>query len=209
MAAAVYPGAFDAGKQSGIAAADKYYSENAVLKLFNIAFYDENNNGKFEAGENIMLKAEVSNFGFQKSDVVTMVVKSERGEVVLVSDLRADGVGGRAKTVLNLNIGKLSDVVAPDSDALYVTFSEKGRLVGDLRQPYSRTNPNKVGVVEKDDTPVRKKAVVFSSTVAKLNRGEKVLIIGEKDYYTKVRKSAFAAGEWTEGYVYTEKLTLQ
>lgn len=210
MAAEVYPGAFNAGKQSGIAAADRYYSENSVLKVFDISFYDENNNGRFEAGENIMMKAEVRNFGFQKSDAVSIVVKSERGEIVLVPDLRADGAGGRAKTVLNLNIGKLYDVVAPDSDALYVTFSEKGRLVGDLRQPYSRTNPNKVGVVAKDDTPVRKKASwLFTGTVATLNRGEKVIITGEKDGYYMVRKSEVSGGNWTEGYIHSDKLNLQ
>ncbi|MBU2573876.1 MAG: hypothetical protein KKH28_07370 [Elusimicrobia bacterium] len=210
MAAEVYPGAFNAGKQSGIASADKYYSENAVLKVFDIAFYDENNDGKFEASENIMLRAEVRNFGFQVSDDVAIVVRSERGEVVLVPDLRADGVGGRAKAVLNLNIGKLYDVVSPDSDALYVTFSEKGRLVGDLRQPYSRTNPNKVGVVAKDGTSVTKKATwFFPGKVTKLNRGEKVIITGEKGDYYKVRKSEVSDGNWTEGYISKGKLSVQ
>ena len=209
-AAAVYPGAFDAGKQSGIAAANKYYSENAVLKVTNITFYDENNNGKFEASENIMLKAEVRNFGFQKSDAVAIVVKSERGEITLVPDLKADGVGGRAKAVVNFNIGKLYDVVAPDADALYVTFSQKGQRVGDLRQMYTRTNPNKVGVVAKDNTDVTKKATwFFPGKVTSLNSGDKVIITGQDGSYYQVRKSEVADGNWTEGYIKSDKLNLQ
>ena len=210
MAAEVYPGAFEAGKKAGIAAADKYYSENSVLKVFNVSFYDENNDGKFEANENVMMKAEVRNFGFQPSDTVTMVVKSERGEIVLVSDLRADSVGGRAKAAVNLNIGKLYDVVAPDADALFVTFSEKGRAVGDARQMYTRTNPNKVGVVAKDDTDVTKKdSWFFPGKITSLNRGEKVLILQQKGDYYKVRKSAFSGGSWNEGYIKSDKLNLQ
>lgn len=208
-AAEVYPGAFEAGKQAGMAAADKFYRENAVLKVSDIAFYDENGDGKFEANENVMLKAEIRNFGFKGSETVVITVKSERGEIQLATDLKAEGVSGRTQTAVNLNIGKLYDVVAPDADALNVKFAEKGALVGERRQLYTRTNPNKVGTVEKDDTPVRKNSNVFSSTLAKLNKGAKVIILGEKDYYTKVRKSAFAAGEWSEGYVYTDKLTLQ
>ncbi|MDP2866809.1 MAG: hypothetical protein Q8O90_11255 [Elusimicrobiota bacterium] len=208
-AAEVYPGAFEAGKQAGLAAADKYYRENAVLKVSDIVFYDENGDGKFEANENVMLKAEVRNFGFKGSETVAIAIKSERGEILLVPDLKAEGVSGRTRIAVNLNIGKLSDVVAPDADALNVKFTEKGALVGERRQLYTRTNPNKVGTVEKDDTPVRKNSNVFSSTLAKLNKGEKVIILGEKDYYTKVRKSAFAGGEWTEGYVYTDKLAIQ
>jgi len=210
MAAEVYPGAFEAGKQSGTAAADMYYSENAVLKVFNISFYDENNNGKFEASENVMMKAEVRNFGFQKSDTVAIVVKSERGEITLVPDMKADGVGGRAKGIVNLNIGKLYDVVAPDADALIVTFLEKGRTVGDARQMYTRTNPNKVGVVAKDDTSVTKKASIwFPSEVASLNRGEKVIITETKGDFYKVRKSEVSGGNWTEGYIKSNKLNLQ
>ncbi|MBI5744027.1 MAG: hypothetical protein HY952_05715 [Elusimicrobia bacterium] len=208
-AAEVYPAAFEAGKQTGMASAEKYYRENSVLKVLDIAFYDENNDGKFEANENVMLKAEVRNFGFMGSETVTITVKSERGEIQLVPDLKTAGVSGRGKTMVTLNIGRLYDVVAPDADALNVKFTEKGTVVGERRQLYTRTNPNKVGTVEKDDTPVRKNSNVFSSTLAKLNKGDKVIIIGEKDYYTKVRKSAFAGGEWTEGYVYTDKLTLQ
>jgi hypothetical protein len=209
-AAAVYPGAFDAGKQSGIAAATKYYNENAVLKVANIAFSDENNNGKFEASENIILTAEVRNFGFQKSDVVAITVKSERGEITLVPDLKADGVGGRAKTVVTLKIGKLYDVVAPDADALNVTFSEKGQPVGDLRQMYTRTNPNKVGVVAKDGTDVYKKATwFFPGTAATLNRGEKVIITGQDGSYYKVRKSEVAGGNWNEGFMKSGEVNLQ
>jgi len=210
MAAEVYPGAFSAGKQAGIAAADKYYSENAVLKVVSIALYDENNNGKFEAGENVMMKAEVMNFGFQKSDAVAIVVKSERGEITLVPDLRAEGVWSRAKAVVTLNIGKLYDVVAPDADALNVTFSEKGRLVGDFRQMYTRTNPNKVGVVAKDDTAVAKRPNwVVPGNVATLNHGDKVLITGQNGGFYKVRKSEVKAGNWTEGYIDRTDLTLQ
>jgi len=208
-ASEVYPGAFEAGKQAGIAAADKFYRENAVLKVSDIVFYDENGDGKFEANENVMLKAEVRNFGFKGSETVAITIKSERGEILLVPDLKAEGVSGRTRIAVNLNIGKLYDVVAPDADALNVKFTEKGALVGERRQLYTRTNPNKVGTVEKNDTPVRKNSNIFSSTLAKLNKGEKVIILGEKDYYTKVRKSAFAGGEWTEGYVYTDKLTVQ
>jgi hypothetical protein len=209
-AAAVYPGAFEAGKQTGIASADKYYSENAVLKVFNVAFYDENNNGAFEASENIMMKAEVRNFGFQKSDAVAVTVKSERGEITLVPDLKADGVGARAKTVLTFKVGKLYDVVAPDADALVATFSEKGALVGDARQMYTRTNPNKVGVVSKDGVSVRKGTHgIFSSEIAKLDRGAKVIITGDKNGYWQVRKSEVMGGDWTEGYINQDKVNLQ
>jgi flagellar biosynthesis/type III secretory pathway protein FliH len=210
MAAEVYPGAFNAGKQSGIAAADKFYNENAVLKVASVVFYDENRNGKFEAGENIAMSVELKNFGFRQSDLVTMTVKSERGEITLVPDLKADGVGGRAKAVANLWVGKLYDVVAPDADALNVTFSENGRVIGERRQMYARTNPNKVGVVNKDDTSVKKKpGTLFVGSVASLNTGEKVLIVGEKDDWYQVRKSAVAAGTWTEGYIKKGKLNLQ
>ncbi|MDD5208418.1 MAG: hypothetical protein PHV36_03465 [Elusimicrobiales bacterium] len=209
-AAEVYPGAFEAGKQSGIAAADKYYSENAVLKVVGVTFYDENGNGQFEANENIMMKAEVRNFGFQKSDTVAIVVKSERGEITLTADLKAEGVGGRAKTMVTLNIGKLYDVVAPDADALVATFSEKGALVGDARQMYTRTNPNRVGVVSKNGTDVRKGTHgIFSSSIAKLDRGAKVIITGDKNGYWSVRKSAVMAGDWTEGYINQDKINLQ
>ncbi len=208
-AAEVYPGAFEAGKQAGIAAADKYYAENSVLKVSGMAFYDENGDGKFEANENVLLRAELRNLGFRGSEPVIITVKTERGEMAVTADLKAESVGGRAKAAVSLNIGRIYDVAAPGSDALSVKFVEKGRTVGEYRQVYSRTNANKVGVVEKNDTPVRKKSNVFSSTLAKLNKGDKVIILGEKDYYTKVRKSAFAGGEWTEGYVYTDKLTVQ
>jgi len=210
MAASVYPAAFDAGKQAGIASADKYYAENAVLKVFNLSFYDENNNGKFEASENIMLKADVLNFGFQKSDVVTIVVKSERGEITLVSDLKTDGVNGRAKGTVNFKIGKLFDVVAPDADALVATFSEKGKAVGEVRQMYTRTNPNKVGVVKSNGTDVKKKATwFFPGTAATLNQGEKVIITGQDGSYYKVRRAELGAGNWGEGFIKSDELNLQ
>ncbi len=209
--ATVYPAAFAAGKQAGIAAADKYYSENAVLKVFNISFYDENGNGQFEASENVMMKAEIRNYGSQMSDTVAIVVKNERGEITLVPDLKAVGVGGRAKTVVTLKVGKLYDVVAPDADALVVTFSEKGQPVGDARQMYTRTNPNKVGVVIKDGTDVKKKATwFFPGDAATLNRGEKVLIIGQDGSFYKVRKAELGGGgNWTEGFIKSNELTLQ
>jgi len=210
MAAQVYPGAFEAGKQSGIAAANKYYAENSVLKAFGISFYDENNNGQFEANENVMLRADLTNYGFQKSDTVTVTVKSERGEITLVPDLRAEGVNGRNKNAVNLNIGRLYDVVAPDADALVVTFSEKGRVVADYRQMYSRVNPNRVAIINKDGTSIKEKAGwLFVGTVTELNAGAKVLIVGEKDDWYKVRKSAFAAGSWNEGFVKKGKVSVQ
>ncbi len=209
-ASEVYPGAFEAGKQAGIAAADKYYAENSVVKLFNAAFYDEDNDGKFEAGENVMLRGELRNFGFRPSETVAVAVKSERGEIVLAADLRADSVAGRANAAVNLAVGRLYDVVAPDSDALYVQFSEKGRPVGDYRQMYTRTNPNKVAVINKDDTAIKEKAGwLFVGTVAKLNAGAKVLITGEKDDWYKVRKSDFVSGDWSEGFVKKGKLSIQ
>lgn len=209
-AAEVYPGAFEAGKQAGIAAADKHYNENSVLKLFNAAFYDEDNDGKFEAGENVMLRAELRNFGFRASDAVAVVVRSERGEIVISPELRAEGVGGRANAVVNLKVGRLHDVVAPDADALNAAFSEKGRLVGDYRQMYTRTNDNKVGVINKDDTSIKEKAGwLFVGTVATLNSGAKVLIVGEKDDWYKVRRSEFASGDWSEGFVKKGKLSIQ
>lgn len=209
-AAEVYPNAFALGKQSGIAAADKYYAENSVLKAVNIAFYDENNDGKFEAGENVMLKAEINNFGFQKSETIGISVKSERGEILISSELSGEAVNGRSKSSINLRVGKLYDVVSPDADALYVTFSEKGRLVGDFRQMYTRTNPNKVGIVANDDTSVTEKATwFFPGKITSLNKGEKVLIIGEKGDYFKVRKSEMSSGKWSEGYISKGKLNLQ
>jgi flagellar biosynthesis/type III secretory pathway protein FliH len=210
MAAQVYPGAFEAGKQAGIAAADRYYAENSVLEIGSVSFYDEDGDGKFEAGENVMMRAEVKNFGFRQSESVVMAVKSERGEIVLVPELRADGVGGRAKTTVNLNIGKLYDVVSPNSDALFVKFTEQGKPVGDFRQVYMRTNDNKVGIVAKEEADVLKKPTwFFPGKVATLNRGDKVLITEEKGDYFKVRKSAFLGGEWTEGYMSKGKLDLQ
>ncbi|MEW5907225.1 MAG: hypothetical protein AB1734_10685 [Elusimicrobiota bacterium] len=209
-AAEVYPAAFEAGKASGVAAAGAYYAGNAVVKSFGVSFYDASGDGKFEAGESVMLRAELRNFGLQASDAVTITVKSERGGIALVSDLRADPVRGRASGMVNLDIGRLYDMVAPDQDALTVTFTEKGRPVGDHRQLYVRTNNNKVGIINKDDTAIKEKAGwLFVGTVAKLNAGEKVLIIGEKDDWYKVRKSAFAAGDWTEGFVKKGKLSLQ
>ena len=208
--AEVYPGAFAAGKQAGIASADKYYSENAVVKVANIVFTDENGNGKFEASENILLTAELRNFGSQPSDPVTVVVRSERGEITLVSDLKSAGVGGRAKATVSLKVGKLFDVVAPDADALNVTFSVKGQPVGDARQMYTRTNPNKVGVVKKDGTDVKKKATwFFPGDAATLNHGEKVLIIGQDGSFYKVRKSEVAGGNWNEGFIKSDELDLQ
>ncbi len=210
MAAQVYPAAFEAGKQSGIAAADKFYAENSVLKVLDISFYDENGNGKFEASEGVMLKAEVRNFGFQKSDAITMTVKSERGEITLVPDLRVEGAGGRANAAVNLNIGRLHDVVAPNSDALVVTFTEKGRQIGDHRQMYARTNPNRVAIINKDGTSIKEKAGwLFVGTVTELNAGAKVLIVGEKDDWYKVRKSEVAAGDWVEGFVKKGKVSVQ
>ncbi|HNW45767.1 MAG TPA: SH3 domain-containing protein, partial [Elusimicrobiales bacterium] len=209
-AAEVYPGAFSAGKQAGIAAADRYYSENAVLKVFDISFYDENTNGSFEAGENIMMRAELRNFGFQNSDSISMSVKSERGEILFVADLRADGVSGRAKSALNLKVGRLSDIVAPGADALYVTFSEKGRQIGDFRQMYSRTNSNKVGIVTKDKSKVRAKAAwLFSKKLATLKLGEKVIITGKDGNWYKVKRSETGEGNWTEGYIKNKRLNVQ
>jgi len=209
-AAEVYPVSFETGKQAGIAAADKYYAENAVLKVFNATFYDEDNDGKFEANENIMLKAEIKNFGFQPSESIAIKVGNERGEIVFVPDLKANAVGGREKSAVNLNIGRLYDVVAPDADTLNVTFSEKGKTIGNYRQMYTRTNDNKVGIVAKDKTAVTKKATwFFPGTITKLDRGTKVLIIGEKGNYYKVRKSEMFIGDWSEGYINKDKLRLQ
>ena len=210
MAAQVYPGAFAAGKQAGIAAADRYYAENAVVKASDISFYDENTNGSYEAGENIVLRAELKNYGFQASEAITVAVKSERGEVLFVPDLRAEGVGGRAKAAVNLKIGRLSDIVAPGADALFVTFSEKGKVVGELRQPYMRTNTNKVGVVVKDNAKVRAKSQwLFSKKLATLKAGEKVIIIGKDGSWYKVRRSEVGAGNWTEGFIKGKRLNVQ
>jgi len=111
---------------------------------------------------------------------------------------------------LSFKIGKLYDVVAPDADALSVTFSEKGQLVGDARQMYTRTNPNKVGVVAKDGTDVKKKATwFFPGDAATLNRGEKVLIIGQDGSFYKVRRAELGSGNWTEGFIKSNELNLQ
>lgn len=210
MSAQVYPGAFEAGKQSGIAAANQYYADNSVLKVMNVTFYDENNNGKFEASENVMLRAEIRNFGFRTSDSLTIVVRSERGEIVLTPDLNAAGVAGRNDGKVNLNVGRLFDVVSPNSDTLSVTFTEKGSQIGNARQVYMRTNENKVGIAAKDKVDVLKKASwFFPGTVGKISRGEKVLITGEKGNYYKVRKSDFLGGDWSEGYINKDKLELQ
>jgi hypothetical protein len=209
-AAEIYPSAFELGKQSGRVAAEKYYSENAVLKVFDASFYDENNDGSFQANENINLKAEIKNFGFQVSNEISITVKSERGEINFVPNLRSDSIAGRTKTMINLNIGKLYDVAAPGADTLYVTFYENGKVIGDFKQIYSRTNASKVGVIAKDGTSVLKKATwFFPGEITKLNHGEKVIIIEEKGDYYKVHKSQFAGGDWTEGYIKKEKLNLQ
>ncbi|KAF0124877.1 MAG: hypothetical protein FD189_2547 [Elusimicrobia bacterium] len=209
-AAEVYPAAFEAGKLSGIAAAERFYAENAVVRVFGAAFYDENNNGRFEAGENVMLRAELRNFGMRPSETVAITVRSERGEITLVPDLHAQGVGGRSSAVVDLNIGRIYDIAAPEQDALTVTFTEKGRQIGDHRQLYVRTNPNRVAVINKDDTAIKEKAGwLFVGTVTKLNAGEKVLITGEKDDWYKVRRSEFGSGSWTEGFVKKGKVSLQ
>jgi hypothetical protein len=209
-AAEVYPVAFEAGKQTGIAAADKYYGENSVVKTFNASLYDENRNGKFEAGENVALTVEIRNFGFQKSENITMTVRSERGEIAVYPDLKAEGVGGRAKFVANLWLGKLYDVVAPDSDALLVTFSEKGKAIGDARLVYMRTNANKVAVVAKDDADITKKDTwFFPGKITTLHRGDKVLVLEQKGSYYKVRKSVNMGGDWSEGFIKGDNVTLQ
>ena len=157
-----------------------------------------------------MMRADVRNFGSQKSDTMAIVVKSERGEITLVPDLKAEGVGGRSKAVVSFKVGKLYDVVAPDSDALVVTFMEKGQAIGDLRQMYARTNANKVGIVAKDDTDVNKKATwFFPGKITSLNQGEKVIITGQDGSYYKVRKSEVSGGNWNEGFIKSDKLTLQ
>lgn len=210
MAATVYPAAFEAGKQAGIASADKYYSENPVLKIANVLFSDENNNGKFEASENIVMTAEVRNFGFQKSDIISVVVKSDRGEITLVSDLKAEGVAGRAKTMVTFKVGKLYDVVAPDADTLSATFLSKGQPVGDARQMYTRTNANKVAVAKDDGTDVYKKATwFFPGKHFTLSRGAKVIVIGQDGSYYKVRRAELGGGTWTEGFVKSNEVTLQ
>ena len=210
MSAQVYPGAFEAGRQSGIAAADKFYAENSVVKTFNATLYDENRNGKFEANENVALSVELRNFGFQKSDTVTMTVRSDRGEIAVYGDLKADAVNGRAKAVANLWLGKLYDVVAPDSDALTVTFSEKGKTLGSARLVYMRTNENKVAVVAKDDADITKKDTwFFPGKITTLHRGDKVLVLEQKGSYYKVRKSANMGGDWSEGFIKGDNVTLQ
>ncbi len=209
-AAEVYPQAFETGKQAGIASADKYYSENSVLKVFDVSLYDENGNGKFEAGENVFVKAEIKNFGFQKSEQLSLSVRSERGEIVLESQLTGEAVSARNKALLTLKAGKLYDVVSPDSDALIISFSEKGQDLGSFRLMYARTNTNKVGIVNEDDTSVTEKATwFFPGKITSLDKGAKVLIIGEKGNYFKVRKSEMIEGKWSEGYISKDKLTLQ
>ena len=206
----MYPGAFEAGKQSGIAAADKFYSENSVLKVFSASLYDENGNGKFEAGENVALSVEIRNFGFQKSGVIALTVKSDRGEITMYPDLKVESVGGRAKGTANIWLGRLYDVVAPDSDAMSVTFTENGKNIGDARLVYMRTNANKVAVVAKDDADITKKDTwFFPGKITTLHRGDKVLVIEQKGSYYKVRKSANMGGSWSEGFIKGDNVTLQ
>jgi len=45
--------------------------------------------------------------------------------------------------------------------------------------------------------------------VATLNRGDKVIITETKGDYYKVRKSEVNGGTWTEGYMNSDKLSLQ
>lgn len=202
-AAEVYPGAFAAGKQAGIAAADKYYQENAVLKVASVSLYDENGNGKFEAGENVMMRAEIKNFGFQPSDIVSIAAGSERGDITIAPNLSAAGVASRTKTVVNIRIGKLYDVAAPGTDAINATFTEKGRPVGDSRQLYSIVNNNKVGIVLNDNAPVA------GITVSGLKSGDRLLILAEMGDFYKVRKSENSSVKWTEGIMYKKNLRLQ
>jgi len=209
-AAIVYPSAFEEGRKAGRDAADKYYMENAVLKGYNLSFYDENGDEKFEANENVILKGEIRNWGYQKSDTVLVSVKNDRGEIKFVSDLKIDALSPRSVSQINLIIGKIYDVASPGSDTLYVTFTHLDKEFADYNQVYLRTNSNRVGIVLKDDTPVLKKATwFFPGTITKLNRGDKVLIIGDKDNYYKVRKSDFSDGSWSEGYIKKDKLALQ
>ncbi|MDD5209494.1 MAG: hypothetical protein PHV36_08910 [Elusimicrobiales bacterium] len=202
-AAEVYPGAFAAGKQAGIAAADRYYRENAVLKVAGVSLYDENGNGKFEAGENVMMRAEIKNFGFQPSDTVSIAAGSERGDIAIASNLSAAGVGGRTKTVVNIRIGKLYDVAAPGTDAINATFTEKGRPVGDSRQLYSIVNNNKVGIVLNDNAPLA------GATASGLKSGDRVLIISVMGDFYKVRKAENSSVKWTEGIMFKKDLRLQ
>lgn len=209
-ASEVYPESFAAGKQAGIAAADKYYAENSVLKVFDISLYDENNNGQFEASENVMLRAEIKNFGFQKSENITVKVKSEKGEIALESQINAEEVSPRSKSAISVKLGKLYDVVSPDSDALILTFSEKNQTLGSFRQMYSRTNANKVAIANEDEVSITEKATwFFPGKIAEIKRGTKVLVIGEKGNYFKVKKSEMSEGNWKEGYVSKDKMILQ
>ncbi len=210
VAAEVYPAAFEEGRQAGISAADKYYADNAVLKAYNIVFKDENGDGKFEANENIMLSAEIRNLGFKKSDNITVSVKSARGEISFNPNLSSNAVEGRDKNIIELNVGKIYDVASPGSDTLFVSFSERNRVFSNFEQVYLRVNSNRVGIVKEDDTPVLKKATwFFPGEVTKLNKGDKVIITGDKDDYYKVKKSDFSNGGWTEGYMKKGKLELQ
>ena len=205
VASEVYPSAFEEERKAGIEAADNYYSQNPVLKAYGVSFYDENGDGRFDANENIVLKGEIRNLGYQKSDVIFVSVKNARGEIRFISDLKLDAISQRSISTLNMVIGKIYDVASPGSDTLYVTFTHLNKNFGDYSQVYLITNANKVGIVLEDDTPVLKKA----GEVTKLNRGEKVLIIGDKDNYYRVKKSDFSSGEWSEGYIKKGKLSLQ
>nr|MDA8131594.1 hypothetical protein [Elusimicrobiota bacterium] len=203
MAAQVYPGAFEAGKKAGIAAADKYYQENAVLKVTSVSLYDENGNGKFEAGENVLMRAEIKNFGFQPSANIAITASSERGDITIAPNLSAAGVASRTTIAVNVRIGKLFDVAAPGADAIYASFMEKGRSIGDSRQMYSIVNNNKVGIVLRDNP------AMAGLTNSGLKGGDRVLIISVMGDFYKVRKAENSAVKWTEGIMFKKDLRLQ
>lgn len=209
-AAEIYPQAYEEGRQAGIVAADKYYADNAVLKAYNVSFKDESGDGKFEANEGVILTAEIRNLGFKNSNEISLKVKNARGEILFNSNLTYKAIESRKSAHIEYNIGKIYDVASPGSDTLYVSFLEKEKVFSDYEQVYLRVNSNKVGIAKEDDTKVLKKATwFFPGEVGKIDKGDKVLIIGDKDDYYKVKKSDFSNAGWTEGYIKKGKLELQ
>lgn len=212
VAAVVYPAAFQEGKLAGIAAAEKYYGENAVLKVGDVILADENGNGKFEAGENIIMKVNVRNLGFKNSDKINLAISSVKQEIVMSPNLGIGPVGQRADAPVELKLGTILDTVAPDQDTITIELTENGarEVLSRQEKSFVRSNTATVGIVTEDRAPVRDRAfLVFSSKIAKLNKGEKVIILDTGAAFYKVKKSMFSSGNWNKGYMVFSDLAIQ
>ncbi len=211
-AAVVYPKAFQAGKMAGIAAAEKYYAENAVLKVGDVTLSDENGNGKFEAAENIIMKVSVRNLGFKTSDKISISAASGKKDIVISPNLVAGPVGQRADLSFEVKLGTILDTVASDQDTVAIDFIENGvsDVLSHQEKSFVRYNVATIGVVTEDRAPVTEHAaLIFTAKLAKLHIGDKVIIREKGAVFYKVRKPMFTPGDWSKGYMKISDLVLQ